>query len=178
MILAILIATKRVNVNFKGRGGRTPHLVAAEQGHGDITSLLLQQQSIRVGDTGQKGQTPFLVAVASGSSTSSPMTSVLISIMLIGMVEALYYLLQKRGWRVVKAWLSAKRMDAHSTDKERGNALSYAVAKGQLLLARYLMRSNLSIAQRGKNGQNAISWASNSAKLIARNHAGTSTLGT
>ena len=96
--------------------------------------------------------------------------------MLTGMVEVLYYLLQKRGWRVVKALLRAKRLDAHSTDKDEG-ALSYAAAKGKLLIVRYLVRSNLSSAQRGKNGRDAISWASNSAKSIARNRAGTSTLG-
>jgi hypothetical protein len=44
-------------------------LVAAEQGHGDTASLLLQQQSIRVEDTDHKGQTPFLVAAASGLMT-------------------------------------------------------------------------------------------------------------
>lgn len=31
--------------------------------------------------------------------------------------------------KVVKALLSAKRMDAHSTDKDGRNALSYAAAK-------------------------------------------------
>jgi ankyrin repeat protein len=55
--------------------------------------------------------------------------------------------------KVVKALLSAKRMDAHSTDKDGRNALSYAAAKGQLLIVRYLVRSNLSIRQRDKNAR-------------------------
>lgn len=156
-------------------------MVAAEQGHGDIASLLLQQQSIRVGDTGQKGQTPFLVAAASGSMSCVNIFTGDIRVN-INHVDrsgrsALLLAAEEGMEKVVKAPLSAKRMDAHSTDKDGRNALSYAAAKGQLLIVRYLVRSNLSIAQRDKNGQNAISWASNSAKSIARNHAGASTLG-
>ena len=179
-ILSMLIATKKVDINFKGRGGRTPLLVAAEQGHGDIASLLLKQESVRVDDVNYRGQTPFLVSATSGSLNC-------LNIFIddgradINHVDkrgrsALSFAAEEGMENVVKVLLKIKRMNSKSTDSIGRNALSYAAANGQLAIVQSLVRSDLSISQRDKNGRNSISWASNSAKAVATSRTGVSTL--
>ena len=179
-ILRLLIQTKRVDVNFMARGGRGPLSVAAERGHGDVASLLLQQEDIRVDDENRRGQTPFLVAAASGSANC---VDIFIQDGRVneshvdGRGRSALSLAAEEGFEnIVKSILKIERMNLHSTDIYGRNALSYAAAKGRLLIVQYLVRSKLSISQCDEKGRNAISWASNSAKAVATNHTGTSTL--
>ena len=92
-----------------------PFLAAAEQGHGDIASLLLQQQCIRVEDTDHKDQSPFLVAAASGSMSC---LNIFINDIRVNINHlnrsgrsALPFAAEEGMESVVKALLSAKRMD-------------------------------------------------------------------
>lgn len=100
----------------------------AEQGYGDIASLLLQQQSIRVGDRGQKGQTSFLAVAASSSMSCLNIftNDIRVNINHVNRSgrSALLLAAEEGMEKVVKALLSAKRMNAHETDKDGRNALS------------------------------------------------------
>jgi ankyrin repeat domain-containing protein 50 len=179
-IFDMLLATKQVDINFRGNRGRTSLSVVARQGHEEIMERMLQHKGTQVDCVDQYGWTPLLEAAASGSLGCLNM---LISADCCDPNHvdrsnrcAISYAAEEGRDDVVRALLKNGKVDAKVADESGRNALSYAAAKGHLPIVRLLVQAKLRISDCDKDGRNAISWAANSAAATLRRREGVSVL--
>jgi len=57
----LLLEESGVNVNTKDNHGRTPLLLAARSGHGEVVKLLLIQRDIEENSKDNNGRTPLYI---------------------------------------------------------------------------------------------------------------------
>jgi ankyrin repeat protein len=175
-ICSALLATRKVNANFKKNRSRTPLSLAAEFGHCDILRLLLLQDGIQVNVADWRGRTAFLESAASGSleclqelirdrRVDSRCTDV-------DGRNALSHAAQEGKDQIVKLLLKSQDISLKAQDRFGRNALSYAAQRGHVSIVQQLVEAGFPISQQDGRGRNAISWAANSADGSSGDQAG------
>lgn len=143
-VVEMLIADERVNVNFRGKGGRTAISLAAGNGHLELVNVLLGHNAIEVDMADFSQWTALFWAVG-------------------GNFSAIVHLLVADG-----------RTDVNHTDKEGRTAFSWAAGDGMLDLVKYFMTiPQVHADLKDGMGRTALSWAAGNGhpdvvRLLAR----------
>lgn len=143
-VLGLLTADERVNVNFRGKGGRTAISLAAGNGHLELVKALLGHDGIEVDMADFSQWTALFWAVGGNFLT------------------------------IVRLLVADGRANLNHTDKGGRTAFSWAAGDGMLDLAKYFLTlKDISTDLKDGKGRTAMSWAAGNGhhgivRLLAR----------
>lgn len=135
-VVQLLIEAEGINVNSKGKGGRTALSVAAGNGHLAIVERLLGHQTIQPNVPDSSGWTPIFWAVGG------------------------------KYLEIVRRLSTDNALNINHTDNEGRNVLSWAAEAGEADIVKFLLaQDGIDVQQRDLQGQTALSWAVRSGNI-------------
>lgn len=161
-VVALLLKTEKVNINFRGEEESSPLDVALRELSPELLMKLLGTEGVLVDLADQEGQTPLILAARSGRDD-------VVRLLLAKNVDVnaadqngrtpLSYAAKKGSLDVVESLLGASEIDIDHRDQAGRTPLSYAAERvDPQIVERFIKTKAVDVNSKDQSGRTPLSW--------------------